>query len=247
MSITSHSRSALVLLFLSVALTTARPISAQTVEPIGRILRDPSRTREPRIARAGPRVVRWFLTPSGTFTANTKGAVQVKASTDFQSATVTGYVAAADVYTRPDHNSQGRIGGEIDPTFLGDNFGLSIGGELAKTQHVSTDGELWAELDWNAVANVLTFGGIAYEDWTKPSGADDSINGATFGLTGVWTAQTGTSVLAEYDFNSDFNGEDGFAAKAVQNLGKYAKHDTQLIVGAGKHRVVTIALKITLR
>jgi hypothetical protein len=237
------------------AVLTLPPITAlvgQASEPIGRTLRDPSRVREPReptrvgilALPAGPRIA-LFFTPSGTFTSATRAGGQFKGSGDIGHG-ITWTLYAADSYIHGSSASHNRAqGGTEFDRDLTQALSLSVGGELANTSSVSSDAETFGELDAAVTPISTTLGGIAYYDWTKPSGGSRT-GGATFGLTANYKAPSGTRVLAEYDFRSDFNGEDSFSAKLVQSLGKYGRHGAQAIVGAGKHRVVTFAVKIAL-
>lgn len=234
---------------VALGMLAATTVQAQTGEPVGRTLRDPSRTREPRAAAKGPGApaVEWFLTPNASLSSGTRAGAQLKGAGDVGRAfTFVGYGAYSYLHGTSASHNRVQLGGELDRD-LTSALSLAGGGEWGTTSDVSTDTELYAEVDASLAPIATTLGGVVYYDWTKPSGGGDRTGGATFGVTANWKAPSGTRVLAEYDFRSDFNGEDSFSAKLVQGLGLFGGHSAQAIVGAAKHRIVSASVKIWLQ
>lgn len=138
--------------------------------------------------------------------------------------------------------------GELDPDLSGLNpaLSLAVAGEYDRTATVGAAYEGSAELDFDFPnAPGFSLGVIGYIDEDDPISGPVQ-NGATAGLTADWKFRRGrlkgrAEAYAEYDFKSDFAGEDNFVTKALYTL--YQAPKVVLIGGFQKHNNFLVALK----
>jgi hypothetical protein len=236
------------------------------VGPIGRTLRDPGRTPPVR----GPEIHALSAAPSDTVaepryhlvfvpgyqwnrSSNPYGA-QLSLTSDVLIPTMSFTISGSgQVVNLADGNhGRARLDGELDPfsdkKVLGVPLSLGLGAEYTKTARQESDQEYFGELDATLVPTTsrglgLSLGGVLYYDRLAPVGAESS-SGVTFGSLAYIKLRRGTSLVPEYDFTSDVNGEDYFVVKLAQRIPS-SRYEPTLILGAGKHKVYSISLKLT--
>lgn len=203
-----------------VTVVAIAPLSAQSDEPIGRTLRDPGRVREHEISRGGTRHRSTLsLTSSARFTTSTSVGAHLRAvHRDLLPYVSTiGSASYSSIDHHPGNDNRIKVGVEFGKrlTRLGT---FDVGYDWTNTLDVSTDGEAFAELNLRMREESATLGWIAYYDHSKKKSGTTK-DGASVAVIGRWTAPPGLRIQAEYDFKSDFNGEDSFSARLVQGLG----------------------------
>lgn len=260
----------------AVALTSlaAHPALAQRVDPGGRTLRNPGQpvgrpgaapggpapAAPAAVAATGPRPYSVSLVPLFGWSDGTQSpGAQLGYSTDLSDNVSVG-VSGAGRVIRSDGNNNGRaqIDAEIDvtgrPGFLRRRVTLVVAVEGMATATVGTFAEASSELavqaierrdDKGNVLGLLTLGVVGYLDRFAPKDGD-ATSGPTGGISAVLAPVDGLGLRAEYDFKSDFNGEDTFGARATVRLSSKGPKPV-LILGAGKHKSFLVGLNLTLR
>lgn len=240
---------------------------AQRTEPVGRTLGDIGRTSQTdtgatRDGRPGVRTegtpsgvtIARQLTASGQFSSGRQaGGLQLRAVATWESGLrLLAAVKGQAIHTSSATRNQLQLDVEVDPPLGTDRAALAIGATFSKRFSVSTSQEYFAALDFtpfsaarNAVLRSLSFGGVGYYNRADADGTGGVSSGATPGVTSSFAPREGTSLAAEYDFNSDFNGEDYFSARLIQRL-PFARYAPLLIVGGGKHNLYSVALRLSL-
>jgi hypothetical protein len=125
---------------------------------------------------------------------------------------------------------------------------LKILGRYRNTAQVSTSQQGTMQLDVSLVKKAqveLGVGGLVYYGHEAPDGAVGQ-SGATFGTAA--SLRVGRLAMAgEYDFKSDFAGEDNYSVQAAYTLPvKRRLMGVQGLVGYGKHGVWIFGLKAAL-
>lgn len=142
-----------------------------------------------------------------------------------------------------ENRSNLQMDAEIDP-YTNGRYSLNLSGQISHTMDVATFMEVAPELDIT-VNEFVTVAPILYWNRVKFSGVPVSTSGTTVGVTayltrGLWAA------YPEYDFKSDFNGEDTYAVKVVKGF-KNMKRDPKIFAGYAKHDVFALGMRLTLR
>jgi hypothetical protein len=156
----------------------------------------------------------WLVQPlaSASTDANDVGVRAGLSNTD-RFGSIPWLIAVRGVRRTVDDVSHGRwvADGYIAPSLpnLGKStLGLLISGTHAQTFSVSRFDELSAELDFGPNPNI-TLSGVAYYNWSKPTGESLS-HGAYFGVLAEYMVGQ-LKVAPEYDFDSDINGGDFYS------------------------------------
>jgi hypothetical protein len=139
-----------------------------------------------------------------------------------------------------------QVNGEVDVLSTA-QYILSVSGEMQNTADFGTQLELAPEFDWMLPANSMftgAVGGIAYLDRFKTSTGDFVTKGRTLGLIGYLNHGT-WSVIPEYDFDSDYVGEDSFSVKVAKSFANM-KRDPRIILGASKHNSFVAGVRMKL-
>jgi hypothetical protein len=119
-------------------------------------------------------------------------------------------------------------------------YSLNLGGGMSRVQDIGTSLEVAPEFDWVLPKNSMlsgALGAIYYWDRfsTMSTGATPSVStdGGTFGAI-AYLNHGSWSVIPEYDFNSDYTGEDGFSVKLSKSFKSFS-HDPRIFFGFAKH------------
>lgn len=221
----------------------------------GRLDRDPLALPEPpgpappvsvTGAAPPPSLFGISLQPSATKDPNAHGygfAVLVRNGTLLGALPLGASLAYKSATTGSTHRNKFQIGGSYTPA-LGASLSLAVLGDYGWIEGGSTSGEISSELDYNLPRPANSYAGaVVYYDSQTLTGFG-SPHGATAGLTagvgfGEWTSLTG-----EYDFKSDFAGQDSWSAQVAQVLTAAPK--LTLVVGAQKGSSLLAALRANL-
>jgi hypothetical protein len=105
----------------------------------------------------------------------------------------------------------------------GRQLSLEIGGDLLKT----------------AVHNVW-FGVVGFYEWSSQTSGPSS--GPTVGLDASWTISGAAMISGKYNLKSSFRGQDGYGANLAL-VTEFLRGHPALILGYGKHNVVTVGVR----
>lgn len=123
---------------------------------------------------------------------------------------------------------------------------LGLTAQARHTADVSSSQTGVAELDvtlLDAEAASLTVGGLLLYDHAKPKGGP-SQSGATVGSAVDLTIRSNTDLVAEYDFKSDFAGEDDYSVQLTHLFRPGAKVRFKALAGYAKHDVWVFGVKV---
>ena len=131
------------------------------------------------------------------------------------------------------------IGAEID-VLSSASYTLNLSGSMERVEDIGTSVEFAPEFDWVLPKNSMftgAIGAIMYmnrfstiETSTTPSVSTD---GNTFGVL-AYLNRGSWGLIPEYDFNSDYVGEDSFSLKLSKRFATM-KGDPRIMVGFAKH------------
>jgi hypothetical protein len=147
-----------------------------------------------------------------------------------------------------------QVDGEWDildnaPVLLGRPLFVAALGQLQHTRDVGGAAEFAGEMDVALRGNgadrgTFSLGVLGYADFSWPeSGASKA--GITLGTQAVWILSDVFEAVAEYDLDSDFNGEDYFATRLLTTLPERSGVKPRLILGVAKHGSVLLGLTLS--
>jgi len=212
--------------------------------------RTPATGERTSLTGEGPKIVAtWAVHP--TFSARNDSR-KVGISLDFRNKSllgegraIRGAIAARLVNVGATQRPQYLASGRFDPNLrkpLGDSTTVSLSGSLSFTDKVATDVREALEVDYNlSMPKDFAVGVVGYLDDHLPDGGG-STSGATPGVTLRWAFDNRTNVVAEYDGNSKFAGQDNFSCRLSRTI--VANPLTSVAFGAEKHGRVSVELKI---
>ena len=127
---------------------------------------------------------------------------------------------------------------------------LAALGELQHTQRSGFLAEGALELDFTVLGDPsggpsLALGGLGYFDHFTPT-EGDSDSGFTAGTEALWIISDVLELDAEYDFDSEFNGEDSFAVRFFWDP-PVQRFSPRLLLGAAKHGSYMVGLRLRVR
>jgi hypothetical protein len=139
-----------------------------------------------------------------------------------------------------------QLDGEVD-AISNDKYILALSGEMQNTADIGTLWEFAPEFDWMLPKNDMftgAVGAIAYMDRFNTAVGSFTTKGRSLGAVaylnrGEW------SFIPEYDFNSNWLGEDSFSIKVSKSFAKMNR-DPRVIVGAAKHNSFVAGVRMTL-
>jgi hypothetical protein len=215
-----------------------------------RNLRDAGRTyREPgTVSAATARSYHLYFTPSYGWDDNTKTfGGQFKYSNDkliakrpfSVSATVSSLRFNAVAPAAAVSKLSTTVGAEID-VLSSAAYALNLSGGMSRVEDLGTSLEFAPEFDWVLPKNTMVSGALGailyvnrFSTMSTPTTPSVSNDGNTFGVIAYLNRGT-WSVIPEYDFNSDYVGEDAFSVKLSKSFSKM-KGDPRIMLGFAKH------------
>lgn len=129
------------------------------------------------------------------------------------------------------------------------NLSFLMLGQYRKTADISTTQQGVVEIDATLSTSEkrsqsLAAGAVAYLNNAKPQGGS-SESGMTFGVNLDLTLNKWAEVVSEYDFKSDFAGEDDYSIQATAVVHPKGFIGMKALVGWGKHDVWLFGVKST--
>jgi hypothetical protein len=234
----------------SILTTAALICAAASANAQGeRNLRDPGRMyRDPAANVAAAKSYNLYLTPTYGWDDNTKTfGGQFKYSSDKLIAKHSFSVSAAVSSMRFNGVAGSpavskmvtQLGAEMD-VLSSKQYSLNVSGGMSRMEDIGTSIELAPEFDWVLPKNSMVtgaLGAIYYWDRfsTMATAGNPSVSndGGTFGAI-AYLNRGSWSMIPEYDFNSDYTGEDTFSVKLSKSF-KSFKHDPRIFFGYAKH------------
>lgn len=215
-----------------------------------RNLRDPGRMyREPGVvAAAAAPSYNLFVTPTYGWDDDTKTfGGQFKFSSDKMvknrpfsiSASVSSLRFNAISPAPAVSKLQTQVGAEMD-VMSSKAYSLNLSAGMSRIEDIGTSLEFAPEFDWVLPRNSMVTGAIGaiyywnrFSTMSTPATPSVSTDGGTFGAIAYLNRGT-WSLIPEYDFNSDYTGEDSFSVKLSKSF-KSFKHDPRVFFGFAKH------------
>jgi hypothetical protein len=143
------------------------------------------------------------------------------------------------------------LGAEID-VLSSASYSLNLSGSVNRVEDVGTSMEFAPEFDWVLPANKMFTGAIGaimymnrFSTIETPTTPSVSTDGNTFGVL-AYLNRGSWGLIPEYDFNSDYVGEDSFSVKLSKRFATM-KGDPRIMVGFAKHDRFLAAGRWTLR
>jgi len=155
------------------------------------------------------------------------------------------------IHTEADDRISNRIQGDValdvvpEGSVGGFPVYLGLFGTLRHTQRSGTDAELSTEADVTVLGKgvpSVALKAIGYYGFAWPSEGDFD-SGLTLGTGAILALTRAVTLDTEYDFDSEFNGEDSWSARLILRI-PARRVQPALIVGGGKHGVVQVALRV---
>lgn len=215
-----------------------------------RNLRDPGRMyREPgAVSAAAAKSFNLYLTPTYGWDDNTKTfGGQFKYSSDKQvakhpfsvSASISSLRFNAVAPASAVSKLATQLGAEMD-VLSSAQYALNMSAGMSRIEDIGTSIEIAPEFDWVLPKNSMVSGAIGaiyywnrFSTMSTPATPSVSNDGGTFGAI-AYLNRGSWSVIPEYDFNSDYTGEDTYSVKLSKSF-KSFKHDPRLFFGFAKH------------
>ncbi|MGH7741599.1 MAG: hypothetical protein ACRENS_06200, partial [Candidatus Eiseniibacteriota bacterium] len=173
-------------------------------------------------------------------------AALARNNTLFRSVPVSLSAAYRWATTGTTHRNKFQISGMYEPPLgaLAKPLSMTVLGDYGWIEGGSTSGEISAECDWSLSQHANSYVGAAvYYDRQHLSGAG-SPGGATVGITSGVAFDPSTELSGEYDFESDFSGEDSWSAQLARVL--MAAPKLTLVLGVQKHSSILAAIRANL-
>jgi hypothetical protein len=248
------------------SILVAQSISAQVGAATGGVLRDPSRSsRDFASARSGGsfaavltdstlRTFQLMVAPLASWSEGQSAyGAQVRLMSTIGTTKFPYKVSVIDEALRGSGRTRNLIKGEAevdllnsDARFAGLPIALAADGLVQHIAGSETLAEGSGELDVSIIGTsdspLLAIGALGYFDHSKPE-IGSSTDGFTAGSDIIWDPIQQIELSAEYDFKSDFAGEDSYSAKLLWILAR-AGHKPTLVIGGGKHGLFLLGLRL---